>query len=245
MCAFCEQLLDVLTGATRVELCSALSEGGLTPTPGMLRRVKAAVAIPVTVMVRPRCGDFLSTEEELSVMLDDVRILREHGADGFAIGCLTMEGAVDQEATRKLIEACGAEATLTFHRAIDMAANMAAALDAIIGLGFHRVLTSGGQSTALEGSDVIAVLAARAASRISVVPAGGITEHNLPRILRETRATAYHASCRTQVKSLMSHTNTAVHMSAGVYPIPEYATHVASAARVASFRQTAQLAASE
>ena len=146
---------------------------------------------------------------------------------------------------RKLIDACGAKARLTFHRAIDMTAGVSAALEAVIGLGFHRVLTSGGQGTALEGSDVIAGLVAQAASRISVVPAGGVTEHNLPRIIRETKASAFHASCRAQVTSSMAHTNSAVHMSAGVYPIPEYAAQVASAARVASFRQTAELAASK
>ncbi|KAK3507066.1 hypothetical protein QTP70_003876 [Hemibagrus guttatus] len=141
-------------GAARIELCSSLIEGGITPSVGLLQVVKENIQIPVYVMIRPRGGDFLYSERELEVMRRDIELLKRHRADGFVLGALTEDGRVDSELCMELLATCR-PLPVTFHRAFDMVHDPAVAVETLVSLGFERILTSGCDSSALEGLPVI------------------------------------------------------------------------------------------
>ena len=143
-------------GASRVELCANLLEGGTTPSAGMIAAVRRGISLDLMVMIRPRGGDFCYSDAEVDVMAHDIRVAKESGADGIALGLLRPDGSVDSERTRALI-ASARPLKVTFHRAFDMTNDPYRALDDLIGLGIERVLTSGLESSALEGLDLIAV----------------------------------------------------------------------------------------
>ncbi|XP_049808077.1 copper homeostasis protein cutC homolog [Schistocerca nitens] len=183
-------------GASRLELCSALSEGGLTPTKGLLTIIKRLVSIPVFVMLRPRKGsDFVFSADELEAIYTDALVLREAGADGFVFGALTHGGDVDIAACRRVLE-IASDKPVTFHRAFDVTCEPYGALETIIDLGFSRLLTSGQASSAEKGLELIKELILRARNRIIVMPGAGITIKNLPVILNETKAREFHGSAR-------------------------------------------------
>uniref|UniRef100_A0A2K6U0A3 Copper homeostasis protein cutC homolog n=1 Tax=Saimiri boliviensis boliviensis TaxID=39432 RepID=A0A2K6U0A3_SAIBB len=141
-------------GADRIELCSGLSEGGTTPSMGVLQVVKQSVQIPVFVMIRPRGGDFLYSDREIEVMKADIRLAKLYGADGLVFGALTEDGYIDKELCMSLMAICR-PLPVTFHRAFDMVHDPMAALETLLTLGFERVLTSGCDSSALEGLPLI------------------------------------------------------------------------------------------
>lgn len=219
-------------GASRLELCSNLTEGGTTPSLGMLRLVKKMVDVPVFVMLRPRGGDFLYSDMEFCVMKEDLQLMKENGADGIVFGVLTEEGNIDIEKTKMLLD-LAYPLPVTFHRAFDMARDLNAALDILIELGVDRVLTSGGDSTALEGLPTIEKLVKRAKGRIVVVPGGGIVETNLSRILIGSGVVEYHCSARSSCSSQMKYRNTAVNMGASFRP-PEFGLKRTNEERVAA-----------
>ncbi|XP_054060465.1 copper homeostasis protein cutC homolog isoform X1 [Rissa tridactyla] len=183
-------------GAGRIELCAGLVEGGTTPSMGLLQVVKQCVRIPVFVMIRPRGGDFLYSDREVEVMKADIRLAKLHGADGLVFGALTEDGRIDTELCTALLAVCR-PLPVTFHRAFDMVHDPLVALETLISLGFERVLTSGCDSSALEGLSLIKRLAEQAKGRIVVVPGGGITERNLQRILEGSTASEFHCSARS------------------------------------------------
>ena len=200
-------VLDAIRGgADRIELCSGLAEGGLTPSAAAIRF--AAARIPTNVLIRPRGGDFVYTRDELDLMADDIRTALQAGATGIVIGALTPEGEVDKEACSLLLE--GAQGLdNTFHRAFDRAADPYQALEDIISLGFRRILTSGQAATALEGSPLIAELRRRAAGRILIMAGAGVSPANAAEILRLSGADEIHASARTLRRSATKHTTSA------------------------------------
>ena len=165
-------------GAGRVELCAALHDGGTTPSAGMIAACKAAVAVPVFVLIRPRGGSFLYSEAERDVMRRDVTLARELGADGVVIGGLRSDGCVDLELVRVLV-AASRELPVTFHRAFDNTPDLAASLEALADAGVQRVLSSGGAPDAAEGATTLAELVERAGSRIVVMAGGGIREESV------------------------------------------------------------------
>jgi len=213
-------------GAQRVELCSGLLEGGLTPSSGLITVTRAAVTIGLHVMIRPRSGDFVYTDHEFTVMQRDIAVAKELGADGVVFGILTEEGVIDTRRTATLT-AQARPLSVTFHRAFDMVADAPYALECLIDLGIDRVLTSGREVSALEGAEPIAALVNQAAGRIIVMPGGGGTERNLRRILVTTGAREIHLSGRKPVPSIMRYRNPNVHMGAALYP-PDY-THLTTA----------------
>ncbi|HAB15599.1 MAG TPA: copper homeostasis protein CutC [Verrucomicrobiota bacterium] len=224
-------------GADRLELCSALGEGGLTPSLGLMEVVRARVKIPLAVMLRPRAGDFCYSPDEFEVMRRDLRALKERGANMFVFGLLNSDGHVDATHTRELIE-LARPLPVTFHRAFDLTRDPVAALETLIQLGCERMLTSGQEKSVLEGLELISELVRRAGERIIVVPGGGITERNLPRILRECAAREFHVSASGTRESRMEFRNTRVPMGRTLAP-SEYALSVADAARVRRFRDLA------
>ncbi|CAG0882636.1 unnamed protein product [Darwinula stevensoni] len=193
-------------GAGRLELCSALSEDGLTPSPGTLITIKQDMEVPVFCMIRPRGGDFLYTEPELKIMEKDMKILKDQGADGFVFGALDPQGRVDSAACERLLQAA-APHPCTFHRAFDATVEPISTLDEVIRLGFTRLLTSGLASTANEGIRVIQDLVQRAQGRIKIMPGSGINEVNVGHILRVTGAREFHGSGRVLRCSNMNHVN--------------------------------------
>jgi copper homeostasis protein len=179
-------------GAGRLELCVRLVDGGVTPPAGLVTAVLERVSIPVFVMVRPRAGDFVYSEAEMSEAQHDVAAMRMRGAHGIVLGVLHRDGRVDTDRTRRLIDGA-AGLPVTFHRAFDVTPDLEAALEAVIAAGATRVLTSGGAGTALEGADRLAALVRRAASRIDVLPGGGVRAHNVEAILARTGVREVHA----------------------------------------------------
>ena len=187
----------VAGGADRVELCAALSIGGLTPSHGLMAAA-AAFEVPCYPMIRPRAGDFVFTVAEVEVMRADIRTARALGLPGVVLGASRPDGTLDEAVLRVLLtESAGLDVTL--HRAIDLAPDKAAAVDTAIALGFRRILTSGGALTAPDGVDVLALMMERAGDCI-IMPGSGVSVASLPRLchlpLREV-----HASCAVAVPS--------------------------------------------
>ncbi|GAA2431939.1 copper homeostasis protein CutC [Actinomadura vinacea] len=208
-------------GAHRVELCAALFEGGLTPSLGTIRATLSAVSsIRVHVIIRPRGGDFIFDEHEVAAMEHDVALAREAGAHGMVIGALTAAGGIDRPVTERLIAAAGG-LPVTFHRAFDMAADPFAALETLVDLGVHRVLTSGQEVSVLEGAPLIAELVRRAGERIAVMPGGGITERNVARVVEATGAREIHFAALSEEASPAVHRNPHPFMG-GELRRPEY-----------------------
>lgn len=180
-------------GANRVELCSCLFLGGLTPSIGTMVEARRRLKIPIIAMVRPRGGGFCYTEAEFAAMQHDARALLDAGADGLVFGILNPDGTIDLERNRALREITGSRQAV-FHRAIDVTPDPFHALEQLISLGFIRVLTSGQQDTVPEGLDLIRRLTERAADRITVMPGGGIRPCAIPEILRVTRCRELHVA---------------------------------------------------
>ncbi|GAB3637720.1 copper homeostasis protein CutC [Hymenobacter arcticus] len=187
-------------GAHRIELCQNLAQGGTTPSFGLIKQVLSQLTIPVFVLIRPRPGNFCYNADELAIMVADVAQCRALGCAGVVIGALDEAGRVDLASCRTLIEAAGA-LQITFHRAFDMGQNQAQALEEIIGLGCHRVLTSGGQASAPAGQAQLAALVRQAAGRIRIMPGAGITPATLPALVRATGAPEFHASAKRLVEA--------------------------------------------
>ena len=193
-------------GAARVELCSLLSCGGITPSAGMIRQARAACGqsgLQLHVLIRPREGDFTYDESELQTMIEDIRFCKQAGVDGVVIGALTPRGELDVDACRRLAEAAG-NMHKTFHRAFDVCANPSETLEQIISLGFDRLLTSGQQADALSGASLIASLVRQSAGRIIIMPGAGINPANIAEIQRLTGAVEFHSSARAPIR----HNNT-------------------------------------
>jgi copper homeostasis protein len=185
-------LIAEQSGAHRVELCSALADGGITPSIGLVREVAARLSIPMMVLIRPRAGDFVYSPDEVRVMLADIEAVRSAAPSaGFVIGALEASGVIDVEAVRQLIDACG-EASITFHKAFDSTPDLTASLETVIGLGAHRVLTSGGRRTALDGGAVLRALIEQAGDRVTIMAGGSIRAGNVGEVVASTGVTEVH-----------------------------------------------------
>ncbi len=226
-------------GAQRVELCAALSEGGLTPSAGTIAVTGQRVTIGVQVMIRPRGGDFLYSETEFASMCRDVEMAKRLGAGGVVFGLLTPDGSIDVERTRQLAEQAR-PMSATFHRAFDMASDPKQALDTLIDLGIDRVLTSGQEATAVEGIDLLRDLVTQAGDRIVVMPGGGIDETSLKKILETTGAREIHVTGTKTVESRMTFQNPRCFM--GSEPGPsEFSTTVTDADRIRTLVRLARV----
>ena len=180
-------------GGERIELCTALALGGLTPSAGLVTAARAATALPLMMMLRPREGGFCYTNEEFATLLHDLEFGLAQNVDGFVFGCLCEDGAIDRARTRQIVERAGARQTV-FHRAFDVTPDPLAALETLVDLGVTRVLTSGQQPTALAGAALIRTLIETAAGRIEILPGSGVKPENVAALLRRTGATQVHAS---------------------------------------------------
>lgn len=187
----------VAGGAHRLELCSALSEGGLTPSLGLLKVLKANTSIPIFVMLRLRGGnDFQISELEVEVILHDLSLFKNAGADGFVFGALTSDGDIDIAACASVILAAQ-PLPVTFHRAFDVATvNPISMARKIADLGFKRLLTSGRSAVAADGKFLIKTLIEAMKNRLIIIPGAGINVENLKDILVTTEAQEFHGSAK-------------------------------------------------
>lgn len=192
-------------GADRLELCSALAVGGLSPYPELLRQIKQACRLPVRCLMRPRAGDFLYTREEIDLLCDQMETLQKAGADGFVVGALTPEGTLDLPAMERLLAACGG-LPVTLHRCIDVARDLEEVYSAAAQLGIDTVLTSGGAAACLDGAEQLErLLALRDANHGPEVLIGAGVNARVIGTLRQRLpgARAFHMSGKMLVESGM------------------------------------------
>ncbi len=204
-------------GADRVELCSALFLGGLTPSLGTVIEAKNRIRIPVMAMVRPRAGGFCYSEAEMEVMARDAELARQNGADGIVFGILKSDGTVDIERTRRMRDLAGGGQAV-FHRAFDVTPDPFRALEELIDLGITRVLTSGQERSAPEGAHLIARLIERARGRIEVLPGGGINLHSIEYLIVQTGCSQVHLTAFSTRSDLSTQMRPSVTFGGALYP---------------------------
>ncbi|EOW6617736.1 copper homeostasis protein CutC [Cronobacter dublinensis] len=219
-------------GADRIELCSAVNEGGLTPSAGVLKGARAQLTLPVHPIVRPRGGDFCYRADEFATMLDDIAFIRELGFAGLVTGVLNEDGEVDIARMRKIMRAADGMA-VTFHRAFDMCASPLKALEELTDLGVARILTSGQQATAEKGISLITEL--KRQSRAPIIMAGaGVRLSNLDLFLAHG-IDELHSSAGIYIASPMRYRNTGVSMSSDA-SADEYARYQVDGNAVAAMK---------
>jgi copper homeostasis protein len=189
-------------GADRIELCADPGAGGTTPGIGLIKTVRKKVDIAIYPIIRIRGGDFLFSDEEFQVMLQEVESCKSAGCEGIVFGMLQSDGRVDKLHASKLVEKAY-PLGVCFHRAFDWTRNPFEALEDIIDLGCERILTSGQQPTAIMGASLIRDLIKLAGGRIEVMPGSGIRAHNIKDLKKETGAMQFHSSARTLKKTSM------------------------------------------
>jgi len=189
-------------GADRVELCENLHDGGTTPGYGSIRFAREHLTIKLFVMIRPRGGDFLYSNDEFEIMKKDIQVAKELGADGVVFGILNPDGTIDIK-RMKILADLARPMGITCHRAFDMTNDPFMAMEDLISLGIDRILTSGQQKTALEGASLIRSLIRIAGGRIIIMPGSGVKEHNVDELIRITGAGEVHIHLEKQVQSEM------------------------------------------
>lgn len=192
-------LSAVRGGAHRIELCSALALGGLTPSVGVFKTIKKLITTKcdIFIMIRPKYNtDFVYDDNDINAMEEEIKIFAEMGANGFVFGCLTQDGTIDVEKCKKLLEVANGF-PCTFHRAFDIVKNPEESLKIIINLGFSRVLTSGQKNSAISGVTLIKKLVEivkELKSDVIIIAGGGINSNNLKDVLLETGINEFHGS---------------------------------------------------
>lgn len=212
-------------GADRVELCAGIPEGGTTPSYGdIVMARKLLITTKLHVIIRPRGGDFLYSDLEREIMLEDVRMARRLGVDGVVFGVLTSDGDIDMDFMRRLM-AESEGMSVTFHRAFDVCRNPFVALEQIIELGCDRILTSGQMPKAEDGVDLLKQLVEKAGDRIIIMPGCGVNAGNIAKIAQITGAKEFHFSARSKHESGMQFRKSRVSMGGSVM-IDEYSRDV-------------------
>eukprot|EP01091_Cochliopodium_minus_P011585 TRINITY_DN331_c1_g2_i1.p1 TRINITY_DN331_c1_g2~~TRINITY_DN331_c1_g2_i1.p1 ORF type:complete len:255 (-),score=64.44 TRINITY_DN331_c1_g2_i1:283-1047(-) len=223
-------------GADRVELCSALMEGGLTPSYGLIKLTRSKIKIPIYAMIRPRGGDFLYNKDEFEIMKEDIKKCKELGVNGVVFGILNEEGKIDVE-RMKILKEISNPLKITFHRAFDMVKNPIESLEVLEKLEIERILTSGCENTVLEGIDLICELIQFTIDRnmkIKIMPGGGINERNIKKIASITKAKEFHTSGRKTIRSEMKYQNDRVSFY-GTSKISEFNINVVDGNRIKNF----------
>lgn len=189
-----------LHGADRIELITAFSEGGLTPSLGLIEEAVASVSIPVNVMVRPHSRSFVYDKDDQATILRDIRLIRGTGANAIVFGALTPEGKVDAELLERVLDAAG-DIRLTFHRAIDQSSDLLQALDVLLAYPqVTTVLTSGGEPSALQGLACIQAMVRQAAgSSLEILAGSGLTAETVVDFAREAGVKQVHFGSNVRI----------------------------------------------
>jgi len=207
-------------GASRIELCDNIFEGGTTPSAGAIISARKKLDIPLNIIIRPRGGDFLYSDIEFDQMKIDIRIAKENNADGIVLGLLNADGSIDVNRTKELI-GIARPMTVTFHRAFDMCKSPFIALEELIDLDVERILTSGQNKSAIEGKKLISELVKEADNRIIIMPGSGINLNNFEELIRSTNAFEYHLSGKKSVPGNMEYHNPEINIG-GFKEVSEY-----------------------
>ena len=214
-------------GAQRIELCDNMYEGGTTPSFAMIKTMKDRLDIDINVMIRPRGGDFVYNEMEFEIMKSDILKCKEIGVNGVVFGVLKVNGEIDTNRTRILID-YARPLSVTFHRAFDMTQDIFRSLDDLISIGIDRVLTSGAKNTAIEGIETLKQLVRQSDNRIVIMPGSGINHENIKEIFEKTGATEYHMSGKRPVDSKLTFRKEGISMG-GIKGINEYKLFITEA----------------
>lgn len=206
-------------GADRIELCSALVIGGLSPSPAVFRQVRHYTDLPVRVLLRPRFGDFCYDDHEFAVLREEVELFRELGADGVVIGILKPDGSLDEARMRVLVDNAG-QMQVTLHRAFDVCKDPYETLERCVALGVDTILTSGQKSCAWQGKMLLSELVERAAGRIDILAGAGVAPDNIRDIALYTGVTSFHMSGKKVLQSSMDFRREGVPM--GIPGFSEY-----------------------
>ncbi|RKF18073.1 copper homeostasis protein CutC [Alginatibacterium sediminis] len=196
-------------GADRIELCSALALGGLSPSCALLSYAIANSPIPIYAMVRPRSGDFVYSAAEVDMMCFEIEQFKSLGVHGVVLGLLDSEGLLPQADLKRLVEAANGVG-LTFHRAFDLCSDWQNALETLIDFGFERILSSGQRASAIEGIATLEAMATQADDRIKIMPGAGLNASNAQQIVEQTGAGEVHLSGKGKRESLFTGTSNAV-----------------------------------
>ena len=205
-------------GADRIELCGDLIVGGITPSLALFERIREKINIPIHVLLRPRFGDFLYSEEEMEVLVRQAGMFAKAGADNLVIGCLTPDGRLDLDAMNRIIDAAG-DTPVNLHRAFDMCRDLNEALEDAKKLGVKSILTSGGYASAKEGAKVLDELKKNSGD-IDIMAGAGMNAQNIKFMLNTTALTAFHMSGKKTLQSKMEYRNPKVNM--GLPTLSEY-----------------------
>lgn len=208
-----------LGGADRLELCSNLIIGGTSPSVALFKSIREKVNIKIHVLLRPRFGDFLYTDNEFNIIKEEVKIFRKLGADGVVIGCLNKDGNLDIEKMRELVNEAG-NMNVVLHRAFDMTKDPFKTLEEAKVLGVSTILTSGQKNTALEGMRLLKQLVEKAGEDIEILVGSGINANVIERFIKETKVVAYHMSGKINLDSKMEYRKEGVSM--GLPMMSEY-----------------------
>ena len=220
-------------GANRIELCSALVIGGLSPSKALFEKVKEQVNIKIHVLLRPRFGDFCYTDFEHEIIKKEIKMFKELGADGVVIGTLKSDGSLNLEQMKELVE--DAEGmSITLHRAFDMCADPFRTLEEVKELGIHTILTSGQKNNCIDGKELLGQLMKKANREVDILIGGGVDVSVIPALYESTGATSYHMSGKVTLDSEMQYRKEDVSM--GVACMSEYQVWRTSAERVAQVK---------
>lgn len=207
-----------LGGADRIELCSDLIVGGITPSLALYERIREKINLPIHVLLRPRFGDFLYSEEELEVLIRQAKLFSSAGADNLVIGCLTPEGRLDLDANSRIIDAA-AGTPINLHRAFDMCRDLDEALEDAKKLGVVSILTSGGCASAINGMAVLDRLN-KNAGPLHIMAGAGLNAKNIEFLLKNSSLTDFHMSGKKVLQSQMQYRNP--HVNMGLPSLSEY-----------------------
>lgn len=199
------------SGADRLEVCANLVVGGTTPGVSQFKQIRRACGIELNVLVRPRSGDFLYTDAEFQMIVEDIQMFRELGADGIVAGCLKADGNLDLERMRKL-RRCADSLQMTLHRAFDVCRDPYQALEEAVSLGINTILTSGQAPVCAEGKQVLKKLIAQAGGRIEILVGSGVNAEVIRQLMEEIHASSFHMSGKKIISSGMIFRNQQIHM---------------------------------
>lgn len=221
-------------GADRLELCSALVIGGLSPSQALYRKIREQADIPIRVLLRPRFGDFCYTDYEHEILKEEVRSFRKLGADGIVIGTMKPDGTLNLEQMKELMEETQGM-TVTLHRAFDMCQDPFQTLEEAKRLGIHTILTSGQKNVCTEGMDLLKELVEQAQGKTEILVGGGVDASVLPVLAEKTKAKAFHMSGKVSIESEMQYRKQDVSM--GVASVSEYEIWRTSEKRIREARR--------
>lgn len=221
-------------GADRLELCSALVIGGLSPSQALYRKIREQADIPIRVLLRPRFGDFCYTDYEHEILKEEVRSFRKLGADGIVIGTMKPDGTLNLEQMKELMEEAQGM-TVTLHRAFDMCQDPFQTLEEAKRIGIHTILTSGQKNVCTEGMDLLKELVEQAQGKTEILVGGGVDASVLPVLAEKTKAKAFHMSGKISIESEMQYRKQDVSM--GVASVSEYEIWRTSEKRIREARR--------